>query len=198
MGKVSDNKLQKLNSLLSTSFELFTTKGFSQTSISDIVEKAQVAKGTFYLYFKDKYDLRDKLIINRAEKIFDHAIRYSCYQDKESFDDKLITVIDDILDQLEQMPLVTKFINKNVSWGLFNKTLNQGESYTGTNYLDMLKAEMDKEEVPYKNPELMLYMVIELVSATSYSVIIDKSPVDMDTFKPFLHEGIRSIMKNFK
>ena len=49
-----ENKKKKLENLLNTSFELFTSQGLTKTSISDIVEKAGVAKGTFYLYFKDK------------------------------------------------------------------------------------------------------------------------------------------------
>ena len=49
MGKAEENKLKKRESLLNTAFELFTTKGIHDTSISDIVEKAGVAKGTFYL-----------------------------------------------------------------------------------------------------------------------------------------------------
>ena len=44
-----------------------------KTSISDIVNEAGVAKGTFYLYFKDKYDLRDKLIAFKASQLFDDA-----------------------------------------------------------------------------------------------------------------------------
>ncbi|MBX0312473.1 MAG: TetR/AcrR family transcriptional regulator, partial [Sulfurihydrogenibium sp.] len=32
--------------------ELFSTKGYHETKVSDIVEKAGVAQGTFYLYFK--------------------------------------------------------------------------------------------------------------------------------------------------
>ena len=62
MGKVETNKKQKNTTLLQTSFELFTEKGFTKTTISDIVNRAGLAKGTFYLYFKDKYDLRDRLV----------------------------------------------------------------------------------------------------------------------------------------
>ncbi len=43
-----------------------------QTAISDIVE-AGVAKGTFYLYFKDKYDIKNKLIAHKTKELFDHA-----------------------------------------------------------------------------------------------------------------------------
>ena len=56
MGKLDTNKKVKEDSLLNTAFSLFTTKGVSKTSISDIVNNAGVAKGTFYLYFKDKYE----------------------------------------------------------------------------------------------------------------------------------------------
>ena len=47
-----------------------TTKGLAKTTISDIVENAGVAKGTFYLYFKDKYDIRNKLISHKAGEHF--------------------------------------------------------------------------------------------------------------------------------
>ena len=58
MGKAAENKQQKREALLNTAFKLFTTKGLHNTSIADIVEQAGVAKGTFYLYFKDKYTNR--------------------------------------------------------------------------------------------------------------------------------------------
>ena len=53
MGKLESNKLQKRTSLLNTAFNLFTTKGVSKTSIAEISKNAGIAKGTFYLYFKD-------------------------------------------------------------------------------------------------------------------------------------------------
>ena len=51
MGKVEVNKEMKRNALYKTAFELFTTQGITKTTVSDIVNKAGVAKGTFYLYF---------------------------------------------------------------------------------------------------------------------------------------------------
>ena len=49
MGRVEENKKKKKEALFRTAYELFTTKGINSTAISDIVEKAGVAKGTFYL-----------------------------------------------------------------------------------------------------------------------------------------------------
>ena len=46
MGKIDDNKKRKKDALLSSAFQLFTEKGFSKTTISDIVNHAGLAKGT--------------------------------------------------------------------------------------------------------------------------------------------------------
>ena len=73
MGRVEENKKKKKEALFRTAYELFTTKGINSTAISDIVEKAGVAKGTFYLYFKDKYDIKNKLIAHKTKELFDHA-----------------------------------------------------------------------------------------------------------------------------
>ena len=71
MGKLELNKKKKKDALFNTAFELFTTKGLTKTTISDIVDQAGVAKGTFYLYFKDKYDMQDFLIwLKDQEKKF--------------------------------------------------------------------------------------------------------------------------------
>ena len=66
MGKIEVKKKEKKNALFQNAFDLFTDKGFAKTTIADIAERAGLAKGTFYLYFKDKYDLRDKLVVYKA------------------------------------------------------------------------------------------------------------------------------------
>ena len=66
MGKLELNKKKKKDALFNTAFELFTTKGLTKTTIADIVDQAGVAKGTFYLYFKDKYDLIKWIYLNEV------------------------------------------------------------------------------------------------------------------------------------
>ena len=65
-----EQKNKKESRLLDTAFQLFTQKGIKDTSIQDIVDNANVAKGTFYLYFKDKYDIQNKLIEKKSRKAF--------------------------------------------------------------------------------------------------------------------------------
>ena len=65
--KIEENKELKEKKLLDSAFKLFSKKGFKNTSIQNIVDDAGVAKGTFYLYFKDKYELQDALIVNISQ-----------------------------------------------------------------------------------------------------------------------------------
>ena len=51
MGKLELNKKKKKDALFNTAFELFTTKGLTKTTISDIVDQAGVGQGDFLPLF---------------------------------------------------------------------------------------------------------------------------------------------------
>ena len=99
MGKVDDNKKQKMNTLLQTAFDLFTGKGFAKTTVSDIVNQAGLA--TFYLYFKDKYDLRDKLIAHKACQLFDDAHKQLEGAEINSLEEEILFLTDYIIDRFQ-------------------------------------------------------------------------------------------------
>ena len=48
--------------LLDVALELFGARGYHATSINHIIEKASVARGTFYQYFKSKREIFDSLL----------------------------------------------------------------------------------------------------------------------------------------
>ena len=73
LGKIDINKQHKYEALLDAAYTLFTTKGLNNTSIADIVDRAGIAKGTFYLYFKDKYDINQKLLVHQTSQLFEAA-----------------------------------------------------------------------------------------------------------------------------
>ncbi|MGL1892837.1 MAG: TetR/AcrR family transcriptional regulator [Spirochaetaceae bacterium] len=50
-------EISKKQELINIAGELFYTKGYSKTSIQNIIDRANIAKGTFYHYFKSKEDL---------------------------------------------------------------------------------------------------------------------------------------------
>lgn len=199
MGKVDKNKELKENSLLKTAFEFFTTKGFSKTSISDIANKAGVAKGTFYLYFKDKYDIRNRLVSHKSSQLFRNAIsELEKSPENLEFDDRIIKIVDNIVNQLNENQSLLNFISKNLSWGVFKSALTSPPSDDDINFADIYYKMLDDAPCGFKDPEIMLFMIIELVSSTCYSAILYSEPCSLEDLKPHLYDTIRIIIECHK
>ena len=120
MGKVDENKHQKMDALFQSAYDLFLNQGIEKTSISDIAKKAGVAKGTFYLYFADKYEIRDRLIARTASRLFQRAHKALETADIPEFEDKIIFIVDYVLNAMQKNKLILRFISKNLSWGIFS------------------------------------------------------------------------------
>ena len=195
MGKAELNKKRKRDSLLDAAFQLFLENGFHKTSISDIVKRAGVAKGTFYLYFTDKFDLRDKLISHKGAQILSKAYQALLEQPPMGFEEKIIFFTDHILNQFNEDKSMVSFLSKHLSWAYLKTSLKNAP----------LEGDVDVEEIfrkliyasgnRYRTPEIMIYMIIDLVSGTSYSAILYRQPVSLEELKPYLFDTIRNILR---
>ena len=48
--------------LLKIAYDMFITQGYENTSVDEIIEKAQIAKGTYYYYFESKEQTLEEVI----------------------------------------------------------------------------------------------------------------------------------------
>ncbi len=195
MGKLDENKKIKQEALLSSAFKLFTEKGINNTSISDIVSSAKLAKGTFYLYFKDKYDIRDRLVTKQGNRLFENANIALEKSGCQTLEDCVVFIADNVIDQLNENQALLKFISKNLSWAVFSNIRIAGKDTM--NCMDIFEELIKKSGRKFENEELMIFMIVELVNSTCYSAIIYKSPVTLEELKPGLYTTIRGIIKQF-
>lgn len=197
MSKIDENKQIKREALLDTAFSLFTGKGIHKTSISDIVENAGVAKGTFYLYFKDKYDIRNKLIAHKSSEVFKKADNALKQTDITELEEKVIFLIDNIINQFVEDKTLLGFISKNLIWGAFKNVLIEAGSDDEVDFYDIYHSVFD-DDSGYENPEVMVFMIIELVGSTCYSAILYNEPVGIEELKPYIFRTVRNIMEMHK
>lgn len=191
------DKKDKENRLLATAFDLFTKKGVNNTSIQDIADSAGVGKGTFYLYFKDKYDIRDKVIANCSSKLFSDALVALENSYIQNFEDQIIYIINYILDELNKNKILLKLISKNLSFGLFNSAISKLpdiENNEETLYEKFIDT-VNKNNINLKNPKVTLFTIIELVSSTGFSSILYSEPLTLEEYKPYLYSIIRNILR---
>ena len=62
-GRVARRRARVRADLLSAARQVFTTRGYQEATISEIIQRADVAMGTFYLHFRDK----EALLVALAE-----------------------------------------------------------------------------------------------------------------------------------
>ncbi len=195
-GKMASKKMLKENDLFSAAYELFTTKGIHNTAIDDIVKKAGVAKGTFYLYFKDKYDIINKIILQKSSMVLKEALKKTEEQDFDSFIDMLLFNVDYIIEYFKENKLMLKLINKNFSWGVYRRAIMQPKQYDEMSKLvetfitNMKQLNMDEQEA-----EKTLFMIIELTGNVCYSSIILEEPYSIDEMKPILFRTIERMIR---
>ena len=182
---MKNDKEEKENRLLNTAFRLFTEKGIKETSIQEIVDNASVAKGTFYLYFRDKYEIRDILIVKKSQKLFEDSLKSLRKNYISDFSDSIIYIINYVIDELTKNPLLLKFISKNLSWGVYNKALH-----------DLFINGIKENNIKLSNPDVTLFMIIELVGSTCFNSILYKEPLPIEEYKPYLYKTIRNLIKS--
>lgn len=103
----SGEKSKKL--LLEKAIELFSTHGYHQTKISDIVKAADLTQPTFYLYFQSKESMFNDL----NEKFQNDLIEIFSNKDETARDDKNSTALIEqnlkcIFDYFIENPNLTK------------------------------------------------------------------------------------------
>lgn len=193
--KVMENKEEKKRKILDVSFDLFKEKGFKETTIQDIVDKAGIAKGTFYLYFKDKYDLQEYLITKKSEQLFKDAIEYVNKKDIKDYIERFISIIDYIIDDFVSDKSLLLLISKDLSLGVFGDRMsNLVDNEVSIGILEEFERIVKENNLPIKNPKITLYMIIELTSSVVFTSIILNEPLPIDELKPHLYEKIKKIL----
>lgn len=192
---VIEKKLFKKNKLFDAAYELFISRGINQTAIDDIVKKAGVAKGTFYLYFKDKYDIMDRIILKKSSYIIKEAMDATIKMQYGSFIDAMVFFIDYIIEYFKNNKMLLKIIYKNLSWGLYRKALiKSDENEEMQEVKNLLFENMKREGFDDNEIEKIIFMVVELTGSVIYSSIILEEPDTIDNMKETLFNTIKKML----
>ena len=192
-------RIDKRQELLKASYDLFTTIGIENTTIQKITDKASVGKGTFYLYFKSKQDIKEALIAEKSAEILTRAVEsldthIESSQVKLDYSERILYIVDYIIEIFIKDTALLKFISKNLSWGFISsKYLDKNNINPLSQIINLIER---KENVVLKDIRLLLFTIFELVNSTCYNAILDGVPVSIEEYKPYLFETIKLMVKN--
>lgn len=90
--KTEIRKDEKRKLIFETAAKVFAKKGYHQTSVKDITDAAQISVGTFYLYFKNKENLFEKLY-DEMEQIVDRIKDYALDKKAKTASERFANVV---------------------------------------------------------------------------------------------------------
>ena len=193
MGTVEGKKQEKRRALLEAAYDLFLERGAAKTSVEDITSRAKVAKGTFYLYFQDKGAVMQALLGRVSYQLLSDACEAVEKQTElENFPDKMVAVIDHIIEALRKDTLVLKFLEHNFIW----PGLDQIEASREAEPLmrKLLNVVLTSPEMAGRTEREIYQRITALGSmciSVCYTSVLEGKPDNIDNMKPILYDIIR-------
>ena len=194
MATAQDRKLEKKRRILESAYQLFKLNNVYNTAVDDIVKAAGIARGTFYLYFKDKSDLIEQLLFFKSAESMKAVMRRMHEQagaltDMNACARAFITVyIDFLIDQKD----VLVVIDKNIS-ACMRYFPNFYDEEAKTLYTDIMNVfsrfGYDPEKLQKK-----IYMIIDMIGAVCSDAILFGHPYPIEDVREPLTEAAISIL----
>lgn len=197
MSTVEGKKQEKRRALLDAAYELFLERGTAKTSVEDITSRAKVAKGTFYLYFQDKGAVMQALLGRVSYQLLSDACTAVEQQTGlESFAEKMVFVIDHIIESLRKDTVVLRFLERNFVW----PGLDQIEASKDAEPLmrKLLNVVLTSPEMAGRTEREIYQRITALGSmcmSVCYSSILEGKPDNIDNMKPVLYDIIRRALR---
>lgn len=155
-GRREINRIQIRERLLKEALKLFSEKGFEKTTVSDIVERSKVGRGTFYNYFSDVKDIFDAIIDLLNENI--RIVVREARKDATDIHDFLYLSYKSYFDYISE--------EKLVSFHRINQAYIRSTTY-GTQSIQMIIADL-QEDLPehisrhteYKESQMLSFVLV--------------------------------------
>ncbi|MGN0824464.1 MAG: TetR/AcrR family transcriptional regulator [Candidatus Coproplasma sp.] len=150
MEKQLDLRIQKTHKALINAFkELLCEKSFDEITVTELCDRAETRKATFYKHFSDKYELFT-FMISQLQKIYDEEHERDYLSDNpKSYYAGIFRYTLDFLEHNEKMVLT--ILNSSARWNMIDLVSQQVEYNLKIHF----KEDAKRGNVSKTNPELM-------------------------------------------
>ena len=193
--RLEQQKQEKKQSLLDAAYALFTEKGITKTSVDEIVRGANVAKGTFYLYFHDKTDVLQDLIYKTSYRVLTEAHASVSANSSGDFVEDVILLVDYVIEYFKHNKLTLRLLERNFSWPIMAQQLAEPTDPLWTSFAESLKTSPLAGRYSSEEMFRLIYIIIDMCGSVCYSSIIEHKPDTIDNMKPVLYGIIRKILQ---
>ena len=151
-----------------TALALFLQNGIENTSINQITKQAQIAKGTFYLYFKDKDELVRSSLVHQNLKALDQALKDSQSQGNQTILSWASGFVTALMDFYEQHPQILCFVQKNKDLCALSTFLESDQALADTPSIREFLSRLSAPKESDKLASMRFIIMIDILTSVSY------------------------------
>ncbi len=186
---INDKKIE----IMDAAIKVFKEKGLEKTSVRDIMSESGYGLGTFYLYYLDKNDLKEKIVLDKSMEIIINAEK-NCYGNNPV--ERYITFVDYIIDYLISNPFEFELLSKNITWALYTKIENDERLKEADSTLQFILNKYENLFSHTFSESQKLYILsltLEIMMSTCKSALMEETILSIEEMKPVLYTIIRKM-----
>lgn len=193
---IARKKHEKRKALMDAAYSLFIHKGVARTSIAEICKEAGIAKGTFYLYFKDKDDILRALTKRISGTILKHAYD-KVPEDSPSFVESAVIMADYLMDLFNEDSDLVHLMRKDFVFPITEDEFMHTDDPTMSTIRKDISTFSKQCGLTMHQIVIRLYSLLSMICAVSYSCIEDHFPDDLSNMKEEIFAMIRGSFTNY-
>ena len=186
--------ISKRNRIQMAAMQLFQEQGVESTSVNEIVKKANVAKGTFYVYYKDKKELISQILTKKHGCLLNDLLNASYQQAIKEDKHWMLALVEEMIAFYENNPDILKMIQKNIANTLDtieHRELVLKEIERLQDILSLLK----KEHETTRQALNKFVLIMETTSFLCYNAIFYQQPDSLEEIKPLIMDTVEKLCK---
>ena len=179
--------------IMEAALKVFKKKGPDKASVREIMAESGFGLGTFYLYYTDKNDLKEKIVLDKAMDIIIKAEENCVGEDPVG---RYISFVDYIIDYLIANPFELDLLSNNITWALYTKIEHDARLTEADSTLQFILSKYENLFSKSYSESQQLYilaMTFDIMMSTCKSALMEDSTLSIDEMKPVLFAVIRKI-----
>lgn len=178
------------NQILDASIKVFAKHGFQKARMDDIAKQARLAKGTLYLYFKNKDEIINHALTSIIEGELTHI--QSLHQTDLSTKEKLQQVIVSAIKDFKKFEPIYPLFYEFYAYALRSKSIRKFFTGYFKTYLKALipifEEGIARGELKDIDPENAAISVSAVIEGTLVLLIYDPDRIDLEKHMRFSAE----------
>ena len=187
--------MDKRYRIQNAAISLFMEQGVESTSVNEIVKKANVAKGTFYVYYKDKNALISQILTKQHGALINEIMNRSYEKAKAENGSWKMMFVEELIAHHRKNPLLLKTIQKNMPY-IFDTEEHRQIVYQEIKRLDEFLALWKRDGERERDTVNRFMLVMEIVSVVCYNALFFDHPDQLDRILSEVRRAAYSIMES--